>query len=188
MSDLSVLWSDIGITGTGVVGVVLATVVLYLLHALVIHLHGPRLMTSPSVFSVSVMALLGALTARAMLGESPTLAGGIIAMATLLVLEPVLGLLRRRLPSRFRSYAPRPTVVMVKGHLVPGLARRRGLRETQLLAMLRRSGVHRTDDAAVVILENRGTLTVVPAGSTIEPRMLEDVTGRGLIPASLLAD
>lgn len=187
MSGVDDLWSQVGISGAGVLGVVLATVVLYLLYAAVVQLAGPRLMANPSVFSFSVMALLGALCARAMLGEYPTLAGAAVAMVTLLLLEAVLGRVRGRMFARIGLRGPRPTVVVVRGHVVAGLARRRGLGEAQLLALLRRAGVHRMEDAALVILENRGTLTVVREGARIDRRMLQDVAGRGLVPESLLA-
>lgn len=181
------LWIHIGLSGIDALAVVLSTTVLYLIYALILQVGGQRLTASPSVLSFSVMALLGALCARAMLGHSPTLVGGLIAVATLLLLEWALGHLRRGVGRTFALRGPRSTVVMVHGHVARWNLRRVGMQEVQLRTLLRRSGVHRMSDAELVILEPRGGLTVVRPGQRIDYQLVRDVRGADLIPPSLLA-
>lgn len=59
------LWWQIGLDLPGAVGVFLAWVVLYLVFTSILQVAGQRSRSNPSVQSVAAMALLGALTARA---------------------------------------------------------------------------------------------------------------------------
>lgn len=181
------LWFQIGISGWGALGVVIATTVLYLAYTLVMHLLGPRLMSAPSVLSFTLVALFGAIAARAMLGNSPTLAGALIAILTLVTLESLLGRIQDGAAKVLHLKGPRPTVVMVHGHVITPHLNRRHLQADHLMAMLRRAGIHRVEDAELVILENRGSLTIVRAGERIDAALVADVEGRRLIPATLIA-
>lgn len=167
--------------------IVLSTIVLYLIYALILQVAGQRLTANPSVLSFSVMALLGALCARAMLGHHPTLVGGLIAVVTLLLLEYTLGHLRRGAGRTFALRGPRPTVIMVHGHVIRWNLKRVGMHEVQLWTLLRRAGLHRMSDAELVILEPRGGLTIVRPGQEIDHQLVRDVRGADLIPSSLLS-
>ncbi|MFC7376126.1 YetF domain-containing protein [Brachybacterium sp. GCM10030267] len=186
MEFLHQLWTQVGITGSGLLGVLISTAVLYVLYALILQIGGQRLTANPSVLSFSVMALLGALLARAMLGESPTLAGGLVAVATLLLLEFTLGRLRSGLARTFALHGPQASVVMIHGHVLPWRLRHLGVQEEQLLTLLRRAGLHCVQDADLVILEPRGALTIVRRGESIDRRLVQDVRGADSIPRSLL--
>ena len=186
--DMHPLWFQIGISGWGALGVVIATTVLYLVYTLVMHLLGPRLMSAPSVLSFTLVALFGAIAARAMLGNSPTLAGALIAIATLVTLEALLGRIQDGAAKVLHLRGPRPTVVMVHGHVITPHLSRRHLQADHLMAMLRRAGTHRVEDAELVILENRGSLTIVRAGEKIDAALLADVEGRRLVPEALIGD
>ena len=55
------LWWQIGLDLPGAVGVLLASIVLYLVFTTILQVAGQRLSANPSVLSVAVMALLGAM-------------------------------------------------------------------------------------------------------------------------------
>lgn len=181
------IWSHIGITGAGALGVFIATTVLYVVLVLLMQVSGPRLMSSPSVLSWALLALVGSLTARAMLGDFPTLGGAAVALTTLLALETVLGRFTAALRRSGHLEGRHPSVVMVRGEAVPENLRRRGMTEAQLRIQLRRAGILRLQDAALVICETRGTLTIVHAGQSIDAALLEGVRGRDLVPEVLIS-
>jgi uncharacterized membrane protein YcaP (DUF421 family) len=187
MTFLQELWFQIGASPAGALGVLFSSIALYLVFALILQVAGPRLSANPSMLSFAVMALLGSLVARAILGNTPTLVGGLIAVSTLLVLEYSIGRLRLGLDRVFTRRGPRPTVVVVHGHVLHWHLRHLGLRETQLLTLLRRGGVHRVIDTDLAILEPRGGLTVVRRGETIDERLVRGVRGAGIIPRSILS-
>lgn len=186
MDPVREIWSHGGIDGWGVVSVVLATAVLYLVYTFILQVAGQRLSANPSVLSFSLLALLGALVARAMLGETPTMLGGLVAIGTLLVLEFGLGRLRGAAARVLVPHGPRPTVVMVHGHVLPWELRHVGMDLDHLYTLLRRAGLLHLQQADLVIMESRGTLTVLRRGERIDRRLLADVRGADIVPASLV--
>lgn len=188
MIDWGTVWDDyIGISASGALGVLAATIALYLFFSLLVHLSGQRLMANPTVGSFVVLAVIGGVTARSMLGESPTLLGALIVLNTLMVLEWTMGTLRGVMRPGTARGTRRPAVVMVGGRIVPGMLRRRRLTEQDLLNRLRIGGVTSLQQVELVILETRGTLTVVRSGATIDAALVEGVDGRESIPERLLA-
>src|SRR5699024_4811358 len=104
MIDWGIIWRDyIGISWNGALGVAASAVVLYVFLSLLVHLSGQRLMANPTVGSFVVLALIGGVTARATLGESPTLLGALIVLNTAMLLEWFWGTIRgtfRQFPTR----------------------------------------------------------------------------------------
>lgn len=188
MIDWDIIWRDyIGISWNGALGVTASAIVLYLFLSLLVHLSVHRLMANPTVGSFVVLAVIGGVTARATLGESPTLLGALIVLNVVMLLECFWGTIRgqfRQFPTRAHR---RPVVVMVGGQTVPSALRRRRLTEQDLLNRLRINGVLDLRQLELVILENRGSLTIVRRGSTIDASLLADVDGREAIPEHLLA-
>lgn len=187
MIDLHLLWHDyLGISWTGALGVVLSTIVLYLFFSLLVHLAGTRLMATMGAASFVVLAVVGGVSARSMLGESPTMLGGLLVLNTLMVMEALMGSLRRVtrvLPAAVRR---RPSVVMLEGRSLVEALHRRRLTESGLHDRLRAGGVLDPAEVELVILEERGSLTVVRRGDRIAPALVEDVEGAELIPERLL--
>lgn len=185
MIDWDLIWRDyVGISGSAVLGVVASTIVLYGFFSLLMQMIGPRLMARPSAGSFVVLAVVGGITARATLGESPTMLGAVVVLSTLVALEYVTGRFRR-VPLLLRR--TRPVVVMVDGEPVAAGLRRSGLTRGVLLDRLRVSGVLSLDEVALVILEVRGTLTVVRRDSRIDRDLVAQVDGRDRIPECLLS-
>lgn len=187
MIDLDLLWHDyLGISWTGALGVVLSTIVLYLFFSLLVHLAGTRLMATMGAASFVVLAVVGGVSARSMLGESPTMLGGLLVLNTLMVMEALMGSLRRVVRVLPAAVRRRPSVVMVEGRSVVEALRRRRLTETGLHDRLRAGGVLDPSEVELVILEERGSLTVVRRGDRIAPTLVADVEGAELIPERLL--
>lgn len=188
MIDWNLIWRDyLGISWSGALGVTLAAVALYAFFSLLVQISGQRLMANPTVGSFVVLAVIGGVTARATLGESPTLLAALIVLNTLMLLEWLMGTLQRTGRARSLGALRRPTVVMVGGRTVASALRRRRLSEPDLLNRLRISGVLNLEQVELVILENRGTLTIVRQGHTIDAALVAGVDGREEIPGRLLA-
>lgn len=188
MIDLDLLWHDyLGISWTGAAGVVLSTIVLYLFFSLLVHLSGTRLMATMSTASFVVLAVVGGVSARSMLGESPTMIGALLVLNTLMVMEALMGTFRRLVPVLPAAMRRRPSVVMLEGRSRAESLRRRRLTEAGLHDRLRIGGVLDPAEVELVILEERGGLTIVRRGERIAPALLADVEGAELVPERLLA-
>ena len=60
MGPMGELWSHIGITPSGALGVVIASVALYVMYVAVLAVWGPRLFSSSSTLSLALLTVLGA--------------------------------------------------------------------------------------------------------------------------------
>lgn len=87
--------SDLGISWQSGVAVAISATCMYAVMSLVLKLWGERLRNSRSTATVAVMTLIGSIAARASLGPTPTMVGGLIALVTLLLLERIFGVLMR---------------------------------------------------------------------------------------------
>lgn len=188
MDPTNDLWFQIGITPAGALGVVIAATVIYIVFTAVIVVWWRHLHTANSAFAFALTVVLGGVMGRSMLGESPTLAGGLVAVATLLVLE--FGFNRVRRSGGILPGARRVTgaVVMVGRQVDSRELRRLGVEEHELWVLLRRSGLRHADQIGAVIVERDGRLSILRAGTKVDRRILTGVRGLDRLPASLLED
>jgi uncharacterized membrane protein YcaP (DUF421 family) len=135
------------------------------------------------------VTLIGAIAARAILGDSPTLLGGLVAIGTLLVLEQIFGQWAGALALR-RSvrWSRSPVVLMVGGRVDERALRQYGITEPHLWSQLRQRGVVRRSEVGVVILEPRGHMTVVRAGTRLDRDLLDGVKGLAAVPPAMFSD
>lgn len=188
MIDWAEVWDDyLGVSLSGALGIVIATVVIYLFFSLLLHVAGMRLRAAPSTTSFVVLAVVGGVSARSMLGEAPTMLGALVALNTLMVMEALLGTLRRTARHLPRGVQRLAEVVMVDGTAVDDALHRRRLRREDLLERLRAQGVCELEDVALVILENSGSLTVLRRGQRIDRELLSGVRGAEGVPEHLVA-
>ncbi|MCM3659766.1 DUF421 domain-containing protein [Georgenia satyanarayanai] len=162
-----------------------ATVVLYLAFIVLTRSLGQRVLASLSGFDVLVVIVLGAVLGRAILGYSPTLSAGLIALVTLLSLEAVVGTLASR-PRWERLANNRPVLLMAGSEILHDELRRTHVTESQLRSRLRQAGVRTDEEVAAVILEPTGSMSVLHRGVAIMPAMLDGVRSGERMPAELL--
>lgn len=172
------LWHYIGITPAGAVAVVLSTVTIYFVFGGVLRLWGQRLYSSPRSLDLAIVTVLGAIVGRSTMGHVPTLSGGLIALGTLAMLEVLFRTLRRLpLPQLTHQSQGRAVVLVVAGKTQNETMRTYGLTMPMLWSSLRLAGVSHLAQAALVVLEPSGQISVVRAGQTIHPRVLIGVRG-----------
>lgn len=172
------LWHYIGITPAGAVAVVLSTVTIYFVFGGVLRLWGQRLYSSPRSLDLAIVTVLGAIVGRSTMGHVPTLSGGLIALGTLATLEVLFRTLRRLpLPQLTHQSQGRAVVLVVAGKIQSETMRTYGLTMPMLWSSLRLAGVSHLAQAALVVLEPSGQISVVRAGQPIHPRALIGVRG-----------
>lgn len=167
------LWHEIGITWPRAVAVVLASAVMYLAFTVILRVWGQRLFANRSGSGLAVVLVLGAIIGRSMLGPNATLLGGLLCLATLLVLESLFGTGRRAGLFGHR----RAVVVFVDGEFNHRALRRFHLDERIVWGRLRQSGVTNLDHVRALVLETDGNLSVLRAGADVDPRLFANVRG-----------
>lgn len=181
------LWPRIGLDGWDAISVVISTVAIYGFFVLLIRLLGQRLLSRMSGFDVAATIALGAITGRVTLGHSPTLVAGAIALLTLFAVEAVVGEMRRFARAE-HLFDNRAILLMVEGQIQHDLVRRAHVVEEEIRSALRRAGLHQLEDAALVVLERTGELSITRAGRPIDPYLVAGIRGVDRIPARLLED
>lgn len=156
--------------------VVLSTVVIYFAMVLALRIFGARLLSGLSSFDTVVVIMLGAVAGRVILGHPPTLAAGLIGLATLVLLEVSVGALVATTRGR-RAVVGAPRVLLAHGELLEDQVRRGHVSRADLASALRRAGLTSPLQAACVILDSSGHLSVLRAGEPIDPVMLTGVVG-----------
>jgi uncharacterized membrane protein YcaP (DUF421 family) len=167
----------LGLAWTDAATVVVSAVGVYVGFLALIRMVGQRALAAMSRFDFAAAITVGAVMGRAVLGYTPTLAAGLIGMATLFALQAVFGLLRR---SRRvdRALSNLPLLLVANGAVLNDNLREAKIVEDVLRQKLRLAGIHRYADVAAVILERTGAVSVPRRGETIAPELLADVRGR----------
>ncbi len=178
------LWDLVGITPPRAFAVVLSTCVLYAAFVALTRLLGQRVLATLSTLDVAVVIVLGAILGRAAMGHSPTLAGGLIALLTLVALEGLIGVLRR-FDWVERVLCNPPLLLMAGTEVLTGHLERAHITEAELRSRLRISGVRHPGEVAAVVLEPTGAISVLRRGEPIDPRLLAEVRGADRLPADL---
>ena len=184
MSGGEELWAELGISLPHAVAVVLSAVGIYLVFLVSVRVLGQRLLSAMSTFDVVITVMLGAVAGRVILGHPPTLASGVVGLATLFVLEVVFGSLGAR--DRWRRVLNTPARVLVVGERMDERALRTAhITRSELNGALRKAGVRSMSEVACVIHESGGGLSVLRRGVPLDPELLRDVAGADRIPPEL---
>jgi uncharacterized membrane protein YcaP (DUF421 family) len=172
------LWDQLGMSAVEVLAVTIATTVLFWVFTYLMSHYGQQMRARATVTTFALMAVVGAVAARAMLGPNPTMAAGVVALLVLFAWEGVFRLVGRRLPAGVIP-ARQARVVLRDGVVDEAALRRAQVRRADLMVRLRRAGVVRLADLAYAIVEADGTITVIRAGQPCDPELLDQVAGIG---------
>lgn len=163
--------------------VVVSAVVVYLFLVLLLRVFGSRLLSGLSTFDTVVAIMIGSVCARVITGHPPTLASGLVGVMTLVLLETAFGAIAGTARGQ-RAVAGRPRVLLAHGEVLERQMRRSHVSRTDLHAALRRAGLSSAREAACVLLEPSGQISVIRTGSELDPTLLEGVDGADrLFPA-----
>lgn len=180
--------AHLGISLINAIGVVISATILYVALSAVVRVWGRRLTANPSTGSIALVTLVGSIAARATLGNSPNLLGGLVAIGTLVLLERIFG----RWSSATRGLVPRwgrSAVVLMAGQSVRTEALTKfGMTEAMLWSQLRTHGIRSRDEVAVVVLEPRGSVSVLRASTPLDRALFAGVDGVEDVPPELFKD
>lgn len=179
MRDL--LW----ITPLEALAVVLATTGMYVGLVVLVRVLGQRVLSGLSSFDLAAVIAFGSILGRASLGETPRLAGGLVALTTLVALQAIVGLARRRSWGA-RAVVNRPVLLMAGSRIVEAHMRRCHVLPVELQSRLRLAGVRHPSEVAAVVFEPSGAISVLRRGELIDPLLLSGVVGASLVSPDLL--
>ncbi len=153
--------------GDGLLIIAGKTAVIYLFLVAGLRLFGKRELGQMNIYDLVLIIVLANSVQNAMVGNDTTLAGGIVAAFTLLLLNRITTLAMARWSSMERYLVGQATLLSSEGKLLPENLKREGITPEQVMAALREHGLERLDQVRIAVLEVDGTISVVPYEATI---------------------
>jgi uncharacterized membrane protein YcaP (DUF421 family) len=142
--------------------IVLRSAVVYLVVVLGLRLLGKKHVAQLSIVDLVLILLISNAVQNAMVGENSTLLGGIVAAATLLVLNALLTYLLYRSPAADRLFEGTPTLLVHNGFVIHDHLSREMITEEELERVVREHGIASLRDVKIAVMEVDGTVSVVP--------------------------
>ena len=148
--------------GTPPLELVLRTAIVYVAFILALRVFGKREVGQFTLFDLALILLAANALQPAITGPDNSITGGIIVVGTMFALNLGVSQLRERVPLVRRILEPQPTVVARDGAWLPAAVEREGLDDTDLEAALREHGLGRVEDVKLGVLEDDGSISLVP--------------------------
>lgn len=126
---------------------------------------GKRTLTNMNAFDFIMTFALGSTLASIITSDRITVAQGMTALATLIAIQYVIAWLEVRsdwFQARIKS---QPTILFAHGEFVTDAMRRERLTEVEVMAAMRYEGLADPSQAAYVLIETDGQLSVIPKQS-----------------------
>ena len=139
--------------------IVLRTGVIYLLVLIGVRLSGKREVGQMTPFDLTLLLLLSNSVQNAMTGPDTSLLGGVIAAATLLILNYIVAdvaLGNRRLRKLIEG---EPSLLIHDGQVIPSHMAREHVSMDELHRALREHGLNSCDQVALAVLEVDGSIS-----------------------------
>jgi uncharacterized membrane protein YcaP (DUF421 family) len=163
-------WSGLG--RVGLIGV-LAYVVLVAF----IRVSGKRTLTKLNAFDLVVTVALGSTLATVLLSKDIPLAEGVLALATLILLQYAITCASVR-SSWFKSLVKStPTILVCRGALIDDALLAQRVTRDEVHAVLRSQGVSAVEDVGALVLETDGTFSVMRSVDWNRAEVLSDIGG-----------
>ncbi len=147
--------------------ILIRTAVVYLVIFAGLRLLGKRELGQMTVLDLVAILLVANAVQNAMVGPDVSLAGGVIAGLTLLVVNASLSALRLRGGLWGRLLEGTPTVLVEDGEFIPPHLRKEGLERSEVEMAMREHGIASVRDVKLAVLETDGSISIVPRDSPV---------------------
>ena len=164
--ELWTTWTEAGLVALSATLMLLGIVV-------IVRIAGLRSFSKMSSFDFAVTVAFGSLLASVALSSS-SLVDGLVAGATLIVVQVVIALGRSRL-GLARAVDNEPMLLMSEGRMLDANLRRARVTEDDIRAKLREANVLSYRQVRAVVLETTGDISVLHGSGDVDPDLLADV-------------
>lgn len=140
--------------------------VVYVALLFALRLFGKREVGQFTLFDLVFILLVANALQPAITGTDSSLSGGLILIATFVVANAIVARLDR-LPRFHQLFNPAPSVIIKDGKFVPSVMKREGVTADEVMMAIREHGIDDLKDVQLGVLEEDGTISVVPTGSEV---------------------
>src|SRR5437763_280779 len=152
MSTIDVPWWEL----------ILRPTVVYVFLLVLLRITGKRQVGQLAPFDLVLLLVLSNAVQNAMNAGDNSLIGGLIAATTLVVLNTLIGLATFRSKAIEALVEGRPEILIHNGKLYQKVLDEARLTHHELNAALRQAGCVAVDEVQCAVLENNGSITIVP--------------------------
>ncbi len=152
MLNMAVPWWELVVRG----------IIVYIFLLALLRITGKRQVGQLAPFDLVLLLVLANAVQNSMNAGDNSLIGGLITAATLVCLNFVVGLVTQRYKSLEAVIEGRPQVLIHNGKLFGDVMAKAQLTHHELKSALRRSGCASIEEVHSAILENNGSISVVP--------------------------
>ncbi len=149
--------------GSGLLEVVARTAIVYVAILVILRAAGKRQVGQLSILDLVLVLLIANGVQNAMVGSNVSVAAGIAAALTLVVLDRLLGTIERRSTRVRKAVEGEPRLLIRHGIVLTHALEEEGLTHDELLAALRQHGVAAVGQVALAVLETNGGISVIAA-------------------------
>ncbi len=146
---------------------IIRAVVVYLAVLLLLRVSGKRQMGQMGPTEFVAVLLISNAVQNSMNGGDNSLLGGLILASILILMSWGIAVLTYRNRKMEALFEGTPTLLVHKGKLVKENLAKEYMRKTELVALLRKQGVHSLLDVETAILEADGTLSITKKGDPL---------------------
>lgn len=149
--------------------IVVRTSIVYLLFLLFLRISGKRQLGQFTLFDIALVLLAANALQPAMTGPDQSLTGGVIIIITIFALNRLVAEARVRIPLVKRLLEFQPTVIGQDGQWLNDELEKQGIDQDDVNAALREHGLERADQMKLAVLEEDGSISIVPADGADNP-------------------
>ena len=149
--------------------IVVRTTIIYLLFLVSLRISGKRQLGQFTLFDIALVLLAANALQPAMTGPDNSITGGAIIVVTIFSLNRVVAEARLRIPFVRGLLEFEPTIIGRNGRWLFDQMEKQGLDLDDVQAALREHGLIRVEQVKLAVLEEDGSISIVPADGEDTP-------------------
>ena len=142
---------------------VVRTTLIYLLFLVSLRISGKRQLGQFTLFDIALVLLAANALQPAMTGPDQSITGGAIIVMTIFTVNRMVAEARLRIPAVRRLLEFEPTIIGRNGRWLVDQMDKQGLDLDDVQAALREHGLLRVEQMRLAVLEEDGSISIVPA-------------------------
>ncbi|HEX7901093.1 MAG TPA: YetF domain-containing protein [Planctomycetota bacterium] len=143
--------------------VIVRALAMYVLLWLIFRVSGKRTLKDMTTFDFIMLLIVSECTQEGLIGQDPSVTGAFLAVGTLVGIDILLSLLKRRHHGVEKVLDNVPVILIEKGRMHADRMKKERVDEADILASARETrGIARLDRIDYAILETNGMISVIP--------------------------
>lgn len=156
----------------------LITVSTYVALVIMLRIAGKRTLAKMNAFDFVVTIAIGSVLSIIMMDKTIPLLEGIAALALLIILQYLISLATVNFKSLNSFVRSSPTLLFYEGEMLKKNMKKERVTKSEILASLRKEGIHSIADVKAVVIESNGDLSVIKKDKSKPTETLQNVNSK----------